>query len=119
MLKKGIIKPSESPFASAVTMVRKKNGEFRKCVDYRTLNKMTIRDHYPLPIIEECLEFLGGKGYFSNLDMKNGYYHVKIAGESTKYTSFVTPFGQYEYNRLPNGLTNGPAMYFNVMFTIN
>lgn len=111
MLEGGIIKPSESPFASAVTMVRKKNMEFRKCVDYRPLNKMTIRDHYPLPIIEECLEFLGGKGYFTTLDLKNGYYHVKIAEESTKYTSFVAPFGQYEYNYLPFGLTNGPAVF--------
>lgn len=111
MLKKGIIKPSESPFASTVTMVRKKTGKFRKCVDYRSLNKMTIRDHYPLPLVEDCRDFLGGKGYFSTLDLKNGYFHVKIAEESTKYTSFVTPFGQYEYNRLPQGLTNGPAVF--------
>lgn len=111
MLDKNIIKPSESPFASTVTMVTKKSGEFRKCVDYRNLNKMTIRDHYPLPLIEDCRNFLGGKGYFTTLDLKNGYFHVKIADESTKYTSFVTPFGQYEYNRLPQGLTNGPAVF--------
>lgn len=111
MLNRGIIRPSESPFASAVTMVPKKNGKFRKCVDYRCLIKMTIRDHYPLPLIEECRDFLGGKNYFTTLDLKNGYFHVKIAEESRKYTSFVTPFGQYEYNRLPQGLTNGPAVF--------
>lgn len=111
LLNKEIISPSESPYASAIVMVSKKSGQFRKCVDYRALNKLTIRDNYPLSLIEECLEYLGGKKYFSSLDLKNGFFHVKVAEESKKYTSFVTTYGQYEYNRMPFGLRNAPAVF--------
>ncbi|XP_037932693.1 uncharacterized protein LOC119667472 [Teleopsis dalmanni] len=111
LLKKKIITPSDSPYASAIVMVRKKNGVFRKCVDYRVLNKNTIRDNYPLPLIETCLEHLGGKKYFTTLDLRNGFFQVKVATDSRKYASFVTPLGQFEYNRMPFGLKNAPAVF--------
>lgn len=111
LLENGIIRQSESPYASPVVMVLKKNGEYRKCVDYRALNKITVRDNFPLPLIETCMEYLGGNRYFSTLDLKNGFFHVKLDEDSKKYTSFVTPDGQYEYNCMPFGLKNAPAVF--------
>ncbi|XP_043276015.1 uncharacterized protein [Venturia canescens] len=104
LLEKGIIRPSESEYASPIVLVKKKNGETRMCVDYRTLNKMTARDNYPLPLIEDQLDILQGKRYFTMLDLKDGFHHISMADESIKYTAFVTPFGQYEYVKMPFGL---------------
>lgn len=111
LLEEGIIQPSNSPYASAIVLVKKKNGKTRMCIDYRSLNKVTVRDNYPLPLIEDCIEYLDGKKYFSVLDLKSGFHHVKVAAESMKYTSFVTPNGQYEYRRMPFGLKNAPAVF--------
>lgn len=93
LLANNIIRPSESPYASAVVLVKKKNGDIRKCVDYRPLNRLTVRDNFPLPLIEDCVEYLGGKKYFYTLDLRNGFFHVKMSLDSIKYTSFVTPYG--------------------------
>jgi len=82
----------------------------RDCVNYRALNKITTRDNYPLPIIEEQINALQG-GYFSLLDLKDGFHHVRMAEDSIKYTAFVTPFGQYEYLKMPFGLKNAPARF--------
>lgn len=71
-----------------------------------------IRDNFPLTLIDDCLDYLGGKKFFSTLDLKNGFFHVKVAEDSKKYTSFVTPYGQYEYNRMPFGTKIGPAVFF-------
>lgn len=81
------------------------------CVDFRTLNKITTRDHFPPPLIEDQLDLLGGKKYFTILDLKDGFFHVKMHEESVKYTSFVTPFGQYEYVRMPFGLKGAPLKF--------
>lgn len=91
LLSKGIIRPSDSPYASPIVLMKKKNGEFRMCVDYRWLIKLTVRDNFPLPLIENCLEYLDSKICFSLLDLKNGFHQVKMDTESIKYTSFVTP----------------------------
>lgn len=111
LLAQGIIKPSDSPYASPIVLVRKKNGELRMCVDYRALNKITIRDHFPLPLIEDCIEYLGGKTYFSTIDLKSGFHQVPMDEESVKLTAFVTPMGQYEYCYMPFGLTNAPPVF--------
>lgn len=81
------------------------------CVDYRGLNKVTIRDNYPLPLIEDCIEYLEGKTLFTVLDLKSGFHHVTIHEDSIKYTAFVTPNGQYEYQRMPFGLKNAPSIF--------
>jgi len=79
------------------------------CVDYRALNKITARENYPLPIIEEQINALQGKRYFTSLDLKDGFHHVYIDKDSIKYTTFITPFGQFEYTKMPFGLKKAPA----------
>lgn len=111
MIEEGIITPSDSPYASAIVLVKKKNGETRMCIDYRTLNKLTVRDNYPLPLIDDCVDYMEGKKYFSLLDLKSGFHQVKVSEKSQKFTSFVTPHGQYEYRRMPFGLKNAPAVF--------
>lgn len=111
LLKQGVIRPSDSPYASPIVLVKKKNGEYRMCVDYRALNKLTVRDNFPLPLIDHCLEYLDGKTCFSLLDLKNGFHQVRVSPESVKYTAFVTPRGQYEYVQMPFGLKNGPSVF--------
>ena len=118
LLSKNIIRPSDPPYASAVVLVRKKNGDLRKCVDYRPLNRLTVRDNFPLPLIEDCIECLGGKNYFTNIDLRNGYFHVKMAPDSIKYASFLTPLGQFEYFRMPFGLKNAPSFFQRYIYNI-
>lgn len=111
LLGKGIIRPSNSEYASRVVLVRKKNNEIRLCVDFRELNKITIRDNFPTPLIDDNLDLLRDKRYYSALDLKNGFYHIKMHADSVKYTAFITPMGQYEYVRMPFGLTNAPRVF--------
>lgn len=92
-----------------MVLVWKKNKEVRMCIDYRPLNKVTVGDNFPLPLIESCLEHLSGKCIFSLLDLKSGFHQIKMDPSSVKYTSFVTPDGQYEYLKMPFGLKNAPA----------
>lgn len=107
----GVIRPSDSEYASPIVLVRKINGETRLCVDYREINKITVRENFPTPLIEDHLDRLRDKRFFSKLDLKSGFHHVKVSDSSIKYTSFVTPLGQYEYLRMPFGLTNAPRVF--------
>lgn len=107
----GIVRPSNSEFASPIVLVGKKDGSRRLCVDYRMLNKKIIRDRYPLPLIEDQLDQLQGAKIFSTLDLKNGFFHVRMDESSIKYTSFVVPDGQYEFLRVPFGLCNSPSVF--------
>ena len=96
LVKDGIIRPSCSEYASPIVLVKKKNGEIRMCVDFREINKITKRDNFPLPLIEDCVDFFANKKIFTVLDLKSGFHHVRVNEESVKYTSFVTPEGQWE-----------------------
>jgi len=116
MLDLGVIRRSESPYASGVVLVRKKNGELRFCVDLRKLNTKTVKDAYALPRIEETLDTLKGACWFSVLDLKSSYWQVEIAEEDKHKTAFtVGPLGFFECNRMPFGLTNAPATFQRLM----
>ena len=112
MLDQGVVRPSTSPWASPVVMVKKKDGSLRFCVDYRKLNEVTEKDAHPLPRIDDTLESLSGARYFSTLDLKSGYWQGPIREEDKKKTAFCTSSGRlYEFNRLPFGLCNAPATF--------
>ena len=116
MLDLGAIRPSDSPWCSAVVLVKKKSGELRFCIDLRKLNARTVKDAYSLPRIDETLERLKGSCIFSSLDLKSGYWQVEIEEESKKYTAFTCgPLGFFECNRMPFGATNAPATFQRLM----
>lgn len=118
LLRDNVIRPSNSPYASPIVLVHKKNGELRLCVDYRELNKITIQDNYPTLLIDDHLDRLRDKQYFTCLDLRNGFYHVKVAESSVKLTAFITPLGQFEYLRMPFGLTNAPRVFQRFIYNI-
>lgn len=111
LLKYDIIQESQSPYASPVLLVKKKTGDKRLCVDYRALNKKTIKQHYPLPRIEDQIDRLAGNKFFCALDLASGYYQIPLSKESRSKSSFVTPDGQFEFKRMPFGLANAPAVF--------
>ena len=111
LLKEGVIRPSRSPYSSPIVLVRKKTGDIRLCVDYRELNKITVKDNFPAPLIDDQIDKLKNKKYFSHLDLKNGFHHVRMNEKSIPFTSFVTPLGQFEYLKMPFGLANAPKVF--------
>ena len=112
MLDKGVIVPSKSLYNSPIVMVPKKDGTNRMCIDYRKLNEITTKDAYPLPRIGQRIDALQGAGYFSSLDLANGYWQVPVTEKDRHKTAFCTPEGSlYEFVKMPFGLTNAPATF--------
>ena len=115
MLENRIIRPSKSPWASPVVIVGKKGGEKRLCVNYRKLNKLTEKDRYPLPRIDDLLDSLGGATWFSTMDLASGFWQVQMAKEDIKKTAFIIANGLYEFTVMPFGLNNAPSTFQRLM----
>ena len=110
-LAKGWIEPSTSPYGSPILFVSKKDGGLRMCIDFRALNKITIKNRYPIPRIEDLFDQLQGARYFTSLDLAQGYHQIRIPEEDVPKTAFRTPLGHYQFKVLCFGLTNAPATF--------
>ena len=115
MLAEGVIRPSSSPWASPIILVPNASGETRFCVDYRRLNARTVRDQYPLPLIEDIFDQVAGSAVYSTLDLRAGYHQIKMAEADIPKTAFRCHLGLFEYLRMPFGLANGPAVFQRTM----
>ncbi len=115
LLDKGYIRPSSSPWGSPVLLVEKKDGSLRMVVDYRGLNEVTIKNKYPLPMINDLFDRLQGAKVFSKIDLRSGYHQLKIREQDIPKTAFTTRYGLYEYTVMSFGLTNAPAYFMNMI----
>jgi hypothetical protein len=115
LLDKGYIHPSASPWGAPVIFVPKKDGTQRMCVDYRSLNEVTIKNKYPLPRIDDLFDQLKGACVFSKIDLRSGYRQLKIRASDIPKTAFITRYGLYEYMFMSFGLTNAPAYFMYLM----
>ncbi|GJR40335.1 putative reverse transcriptase domain-containing protein [Tanacetum coccineum] len=112
---KGFIRPSSSPWGAPVLFVKKKDGSFRMCIDYRELNKLTVKNRYPLPRIDDLFDQLQGSQFFSKIDLRFGYHQLKVHEDEIPKTVFRTHYGHFEFTVMPFGLTNAPAVFMDLM----
>ena len=115
LLDKKFIRPSVSPWGAPVLLVKKKEGTMRLCVDYRQLNKVTIKNRYPLPRIDDLMDQLVGASVFSKIDLRSGYHQIRVKTEDIQKTAFRTRYGHYEYSVMPFGVTNAPGVFMEYM----
>nr|GFA81201.1 putative reverse transcriptase domain-containing protein [Tanacetum cinerariifolium] len=112
---KGFIRPSSSPWGAPVLFVKKKDGSFRMCIDYRELNKLTVKNRYPLPRIDDLFDQLQGSSVYSKIDLWSGYHQFRIREEDIPITAFWTRYGHFEFQVMPFGVTNAPAVFMDLM----
>src|SRR4051812_37199159 len=112
------VRPSQSPYGLLVLFVKKKDGSMRLCVDYQALNKLTIKNQYPLPRVDDLLDQLHGAKVFSKIDLRSGYHQIRVDLANIPKTAFCTRYGYYEFLILPFGLCNAPAMFMTLMNNI-
>jgi len=115
LLEKQFIRPSVSPWGALVLLVKKKDGSMRLCVDYRQLNKVTIKNRYPLPRIDDLMVQLVGAEVFSKIDLRSGYHQIRVKAEDISKTAFLTRYGHYEYSVMPFGVSNAPGVFMEYM----
>ncbi|GJU30579.1 putative reverse transcriptase domain-containing protein [Tanacetum coccineum] len=115
LLEKGFICPSSSPWGAPVLFVKKKNGSFRMCIDYRELNKLTVKNRYPLPRINDLFDQLQGSSVYSKIGLRSKYHQLRIKEEDIPITAFRTRYGHFEFQVMPFGLTNAPVVFMDLM----
>jgi len=118
LLDKKFVRPSVSPWGVPMLLVKKKDGSMRLCIDYQQLNKVMLKNRYPLPRIVDLIDQLVGARVFSKIDLRSGYRQIKVKDEDMQKTAFRTCYGNYEYSVLPFGVTNAPGVFMEYMSRI-